>query len=306
MISVPASAWPLDPGLGLETGEFILRGGRLEKPLLLTGRDLEAKNGLQFCKLDLLNPFLALFLSGLPFSKHPLAHSQLRPMLSRLRDEKIRELLGCPAAEAQDDEADTLALNTPSPVASPRLTLHKRSSQSARQTLKKRAVLARHAFVVVEFEVGDQKFPLRLMVDIASANPSFEVSSVNFQRLFDWFELETPERLQRALEAASAPKPERVARSNQVYYRKDRQEFFRKSARDKGAGLIAASAFETPRKRKRGKTRFTTRVVDRKTLGRPRKTPAESEEEGSTGSSPGSPGSLGSRSSAEKTEGPEF
>ena len=158
----------------------------------------------------------------------------------------------------------------------------------------------------MEFQVGDQEFPLRLMADIASANPSFEVSSVNFQRLFDWFELEAPQRLQRAHEAASAPKPARVARNNGVHYRKDRQVFFRKSACDKDAGLFAASAFETPRKRKGGKAKFTTRVVDRKKVGRPSKTPAGSEEEASSGSSPESQGSPGSWSSAEKTEVPEF
>ena len=273
MVSAPASA----PSFAthLQEGEFILRGGCLEKPLLLTAQDFVSKGGVQFCKLDCkLNAFLALYLSGVPWTKRPLAHSQLQPMLSRFRDEKLRELSN-PAAVMQDDGVPPLALETESEASSPVPGDQKRPSQSRRAVLQKHALFARTPFVVVDLQVGDQQFPLRLMVDVARANPSFEVSSVNFQRLFDWFRLETPGRLQRELEAASAPKPERQARTDRVYYRKDKKVFFRRFPSDVLADLVEASAFETPQKRKRRPRTFTTRVEEssRKKTGRPRNPP---------------------------------
>ena len=286
MSSAAASALPV--ATGLEAGEFILRGGCLKKPLLLTRHDFQAKDELQFCKLDVVqNPFLALYLSGLPFSRRPppLAHSQLSPTLARLRDEAMCQLM-LPAEPVVEETVETLRLSTPSEGSPLDQGVGQKATLRGRALLQRRAVLARHPFVSVDFRVGDEMFPMRLMVDATTANPSFEVSSDNFRRLFDWFQLESPERQQREQAASKDPKPSPVARENKVYFRKDKGVFFRKERRDESADMFAgspfaASAFETPRKRKHRSTRYSTLVLDssRKARGRPRKARVETDED---------------------------
>ncbi len=87
---------PANTEFGLRCGEQIIRGGKLEHPLLITGLRL-AVDGTAFVALAKESGPLTRFLTGQSTAKKPLSKTLVFETLLQTRNVAVEQLLkGCP------------------------------------------------------------------------------------------------------------------------------------------------------------------------------------------------------------------
>ena len=238
----------------LEPTEFVLRGGYLLKPVILDG--LSVLNGTPYCRLEPTNNGLVLFLTGMPVCKHPLRHSHLIALLKNERTAFVRQRLASQEEAVGENAAENgvdsnLGLDDSDDDAGP---VPPSSRSSARlRALNKRNMQQECASIEVDFVVGAATFPLNLLMDTKAHHvPAFEASVQNFQRMFDWLQLEAPVRQQRAAQCVPPSRPLPKHPAPRTYWRKDKGVFYKKELRTEDV------SFETPKKTR---PRCTTKVI---------------------------------------------
>ena len=97
----------------LRQTEFILRGGDLPEPVVLT--DLELIGGKAFFRFSHKDTHLCKFLTGRNAYLHPLANTYLGELLAQLRDERLLSL-ACAALVEDEVVIDDLGLDDGPPA----------------------------------------------------------------------------------------------------------------------------------------------------------------------------------------------
>ena len=214
----------------LRTTEFVLRGGFLSEPVVLT--NLELIGGKAFFRFSHKHTHLCKFLTGRKEYLHPLANTYLGELLAHLRDER---LLSLACAAPVDDEVviDDLGLDDGPPASA--TSSSEATSDKRLRGLGKRAALRQHPTVEIQFPVsGSTVVPMLIATHAkCSGAASFEATPRNCKALFDWIRLETPAREQRD-EAEQRPRAKALhepidTEQGRQYYRADKQVFFVKA-----------------------------------------------------------------------------
>ena len=150
---------------GVLPSELVIRGGGLEKPIVLT--ELQEENGKRFYHLVKDNDNVALLLTGACKSRRLLANSLTIENLGRLRDDKFTQLAaelggqaGSQPAASEDDGLGLAPASTSTP--SPRKARVKPQIQSQMPTA---------AAVEVELPDGTMWRPVVLLTD-RKTNPT--------------------------------------------------------------------------------------------------------------------------------------
>lgn len=213
----------------LRATEFVLRGGLLPEPVVLT--NLELIGGKPFFRFSHKNTHLCKFLTGRNAYLSPLANTYLGETLAQLRDERLLSL-ACAAPVEEDVVLDDLGLDDEPPAST---TSGSESTSGKRlRGLGKRAALLQHPTVDIQFPVGSTMVPMLIATHAkCSGAASFEATPRNFKALFDWIRLETPAREQR--DEAEQRRPRAKAPHEPIaleqgqgrqYYRSDKKVFF--------------------------------------------------------------------------------
>ena len=212
----------------LRTTEFVLRGGFLPEPVVLT--NLELIGGKAFFRYNHKHTHLCKFLTGRNAYLHPLANTYLGELLAQLRDERLLSM-ACAAPVEDEVVLDDLGLDDGPPVSA---TSSSESTSAKRlRGLGKRDALRQHPTVEIKFPVsGSDVVPMLIATHAkCSGAASFEATPRNFKALFDWIRLETPAREQRDEAEQRRPRAKAqhdpiVTEQGRQYYRADKQVFF--------------------------------------------------------------------------------
>ena len=212
--------------------EFVLRGGYLSGPVVLTNLDLIG--GKALFRYSHTNAHLIGLLTGRKQYQHPLANTCLGELLAHLRDERLLSLAASGGAAPVPDEVviDDLGLDEGPPASA--TSSSEASSGKRLRGLGKRAALRQHPTVEIQFPVdGSSTVPMLIATNAKwQGAPSFEATPRNFKALFDWFRLETPAREQRDRVERDRPRAQHAPISKadgRQYFRKDKQCFFVKA-----------------------------------------------------------------------------
>jgi hypothetical protein len=176
--------------LGTLPTELVLRGGLLKGPVVLTGLQIVMEK--QFVVLRKTDKILNGFLTGLPASGRPLAHTLIMEKLQQLRNSKGKDLLAelqNPAGEEAGaivpvviGEVDDLGLDIPVDVV---VSVHPVGKRLRGTSIRAaRSQLPMTAVVSVERPHGSMWQPV-LLLDVAHKAPAMECTAANFQALFE-------------------------------------------------------------------------------------------------------------------------
>jgi hypothetical protein len=176
--------------LGCLATELVLRGGRLQEPLLLTG--LRVVNGKQFITLSKSNYVLNRFLSKSSSCKRPLAGTLVFEKLTKLRNDGYQQLLIQAASVPEDNQQEqadpTAILDLDS---SPGIIVASSPGDepaSKRRFPKRLAAQVHLTLPATMQQLGRESWELTMLSESARHNPAMEASAANFAALLAWVE----------------------------------------------------------------------------------------------------------------------
>jgi hypothetical protein len=177
--------------LGCLPTEVVLRGGRLQEPLVLTG--LRVVNGKQFVTLCKASSVLNRFLCKSSVCKRPLAGTLVFEQLTKLRNEAYQRLLAqaasepCEPQEEQADLAALLDLDASPGVLVASLPVDASAAKRIRLPKRLAAQLPKTLTVTMEASAG-MRWEVTLLAECARKSPAMEASAANFSSLLEWVE----------------------------------------------------------------------------------------------------------------------
>jgi hypothetical protein len=207
--------------------ELVVRGGGLEKPVVLT--ELKEESGKRFYHLVKDNEVLALLLTGSGKSRRLLANSLTIENLGRLRDDKFAELAtdlgwqsGSQSSAPVDDGLGLVPAST-----------LKSSPRKLRCPPQINLLMPRTAEVEMEMPDGTPWRPLVLLGDRKS-NPYIEATEENFNNLYILVQHEMSggdskrERHGAGREADEKKDPRLLDNGSKEYWVESRQRWYQK------------------------------------------------------------------------------
>jgi hypothetical protein len=162
---------------GILPSEIVLRGGGLDKPVVLT--ELKEESGKRFFHLVKANEIVSMFLTGSCKSRCLLANSLTIEHVGSLRDDKFAEL----AAELGGDASVELAASVDDGLDLVPAVIGTPSPRKAR--VRPQILIQMPSFAAVEVLMPDDTMwrPVVLLADRKS-NPFIEATEQNFQNLY--------------------------------------------------------------------------------------------------------------------------
>ena len=177
--------------LGCLPTELVIRGGRLQEPLVLTG--LREANGKQFVTLSKASSVLNRFLRKSSVCKRPLAGTLVFEKLTKLRNDAYQQLLiqaasgPVEAPQEQDDLAALLDLDASPGVIVASSPCDAPASKRIRIPRRLAVQVPRTLTVTMQASAG-QQWEVILLAECARKNPAMEASAANFTKLLEWVE----------------------------------------------------------------------------------------------------------------------
>jgi hypothetical protein len=162
---------------GVLPSELVIRGGGLEKPIVLT--ELKEESGKRFFHLVKDNENVALLLTGACKSRRLLANSLTIEHLGRLRDDKFNQL----AAELGGQAGGQLAASEEDVLGLVAVSASTPSPRKARVKLQIQSQMPTSAAVEIELPDGTMWRPVVLLTD-RKTNPHMEATTENFNNLY--------------------------------------------------------------------------------------------------------------------------
>ena len=231
--------------------EVVLRGGHLDKPILLC--NLTIVEGHKFVHLWKGCPILNKFLTGKSAMHRPLANSSAIENLAAKRNEAFREILADEedGGEEADDPVDALGLDEEDDVM---LDKNRKGQGKAAKRKKylpiRMKMMSRPSFLPVEVQGGfapsGESAPWRplVLLEVASTAPAMEATSENFKALFDLVASELAEGLQKRERYPRRTGNASGGDENTALYQA-------KTKKDGTGGFYFKEVLETPSKRPR-------------------------------------------------------